>query len=111
MLFYFVKQVTGFIIAHSLRAVSVEDISILSKWCQKTGRPMHIHLEEQQKEIEDCRKIYGCDPSELLLQNISHYVNITAVHCTHTTTNLMQLLAQNAINICICPLTEGEHFI
>jgi cytosine/adenosine deaminase-related metal-dependent hydrolase len=56
---------------HSLRAVPVSEARQLFQFAQKNGLPLHIHLEEQPTEVEDCRAAHqGKTPVELLLQHI-----------------------------------------
>lgn len=94
--------------AHSLRAVSLEDCVKLSEWSKTNSKPLHIHVEEQPKEISDCESVNNLTPSQLLLYSIANDdVLLTCVHCTFTSANQMSVYAQRGTNICVCPLTEG----
>ncbi|VDM39890.1 unnamed protein product [Toxocara canis] len=101
------SQQTVAVSAHSLRAVPLEDCVRLSEWAKKNSKPLHIHVEEQPKEIEDCRATLHSTPSQLILNNIDADVRLTAVHCTFTPAETMDAFATRAINVCVCPLTEG----
>ena len=50
---------------HSLRAVAPEQLQIIAPLSQ--GRPIHIHVAEQAKEVEDCLAWCGRRPVDWLL--------------------------------------------
>jgi len=59
------------VVAHSLRAVSAEDVAQLYRGALQRRLVMHLHLEEQQKEIDDCRAAHGGKtPMRLLLDTL-----------------------------------------
>lgn len=95
--------------AHSIRAVDENSLKKLWSFCKEKNLPLHIHMEEQPKEIEDCMKYLYKKPSEILLENFKSIgsVNLTAIHCSFTTRKIMDELKQNDTKICVCPLTEG----
>jgi formimidoylglutamate deiminase len=95
-------------VAHSIRAVSVEDISALHAEAVRRGLPFHMHVEEQRREIEECLAAYGRRPMRLLLDTLDIGGNLTAVHCTHTAPeDLRQFLGAGG-TLCVNPLTEGN---
>lgn len=97
--------------AHSLRAVSLEDCERLCKWSAHQCKPLHIHVEEQPKEISDCKAANGETPSEILIKRIiipNPNLNVTAIHCTFTPENVMRSLGTAGAHVCVCPLTEGH---
>jgi len=70
--------------AHSIRAVEPEELIRLYARASSEKRIFHMHLEEQEKEIEDCRKAYGLSPMGLLAEQLTLGEHFTAVHATHT---------------------------
>jgi cytosine/adenosine deaminase-related metal-dependent hydrolase len=67
-----------------------------------------MHVEEQRREIEECRAAYGKSPLRLLLDELPCDARFTAIHCTHSDpANLAQLAACGG-SACLCPLTEGN---
>ncbi|DBA04079.1 TPA: hypothetical protein N0F65_009426 [Lagenidium giganteum] len=97
------------VVAHSLRAVSLDDLVKLHQESVRRGLVFHIHLEEQTKEVEDCKGANaGKTPMELLLSNLQIDNKFTAVHCTWTEPNLLRQYVDKKGNVCICPLTEGN---
>uniref|UniRef100_A0A915NK87 Amidohydrolase-related domain-containing protein n=1 Tax=Meloidogyne floridensis TaxID=298350 RepID=A0A915NK87_9BILA len=108
--------VTMAIAVHSLRAVPIPEAIKLYQYAQQNNLPLHLHLEEQPAELDDCRLVNeGKDPAEVLLQNILENGEteeidnslITVVHCTHTKRLNLDEFVKRKINVCICPCTEG----
>jgi formimidoylglutamate deiminase len=106
--------VTVGVVAHSLRAVSQAQLAGLLAGAQQRGLPFHLHIEEQPKEVEDCRAHYaGRAPMRVLLDTadaggLTRLDLVTAVHCNHTEPAELRELARRGGNVCICPLTEGN---
>ncbi|RLN58599.1 hypothetical protein BBJ28_00009102 [Nothophytophthora sp. Chile5] len=97
------------VVAHSMRAVEVPDIVKLHEESVRRGLVFHIHLEEQTKEVEDCKAAHdGETPMALLLKNLKIDEKFTAVHCTWTKADELKQFVDKKGNVCICPLTEGE---
>ncbi|KJH45789.1 putative formimidoylglutamate deiminase [Dictyocaulus viviparus] len=98
-----------FILTHSVRAVSFENIRKLYEFAMQKNLAFHIHLEEQPKEIEDCIRFFGqkTTPSDWLLQNLNINKRFSAVHATYTSRENVKKMVQNGANFVICPCTEG----
>ena len=92
---------------HSLRAVAEDDIITLFKEVPQ-DIPIHMHISEQEKEIEECVKILGKRPVEWLLANIEPTENLYLVHATHLSESECSLLAQSPATVVICPSTEAN---
>jgi formimidoylglutamate deiminase len=96
------------IVAHSIRAVPLEDIEALAGAADERRLPFHIHLEEQRKEIEETLRAYGKTPMALLLERVDVDERFTAVHCTHSRVEDLDAWLERGANVCITPLTEGN---
>jgi len=96
------------VVAHSIRAVGLDTIVALAQEARHRGLVMHMHLEEQPLEVEECIAVHGKTPMALLLENDVVWDGFTAVHCTHTTPEDMVEFVARGGNVCICPLTEGN---
>jgi formimidoylglutamate deiminase len=95
------------VVAHSMRAVEVPDIIKIHEESVKRGLVFHIHLEEQTKEVDDCKAAHsGETPMGLLLKNLTIDEKFTAVHCTWTKADELEQFVEKKGNVCICPLTE-----
>jgi formimidoylglutamate deiminase len=93
---------------HSVRAVPREELGVMVEEARRRGLPVHMHLEEQRAEIDDCRTAYGRSPSELLRDEVALDAGFTAVHCTHTAPADLAALLEAGANVCLCPLTEAN---
>lgn len=96
------------VVAHSVRAASIDDIVELHRRAQARGLVFHIHLEEQQREIESCLEAYGVTPMRLLCDRLALDGSFTAVHCTHSDAVELERYLEMGANLCICPLTEAN---
>jgi formimidoylglutamate deiminase len=94
--------------AHSVRAVSPDEIAALHAEATRRGLVFHLHLEEQRQEVDECFAAFGRRPMALLNEIVDTASNITAVHCTHTAADDMRRFLAQGGGVCVCPLTEGN---
>jgi len=91
---------------HSLRAVTPE---ILKGAMALTGRnPVHIHVAEQPREVEEIGNWLGARPVEWLLANAPVGENWCAIHATHMTSGETAGLARAGTVAGLCPITEAN---
>jgi len=91
---------------HSLRAVAQTELEAL---VQASGQhPIHIHVSEQQKEVEDCVAHTGLRPIEWLCEHIGLDHRWNLVHATHTISTELEQAAQAQAAVVICPITEAN---
>lgn len=98
------KLATAF---HSLRAVQADDIKKVLAALPK-DEPIHIHIAEQIKEVEDCLEHLKARPVEWLLGNLNVNENWFLVHATHTNNDELSNLAKSKGQAVLCPSTEGN---
>jgi formimidoylglutamate deiminase len=92
---------------HSIRAASPQEIVLLYGEAVRRGLPVHLHVEEQRREIDESLTAYGRTPMAAILDAVQGG-GFTAVHCTHTSEpDMKRFLAAGGI-ACLCPLTEGN---
>lgn len=92
---------------HSLRAADHKQIDqILASLSPE--RPFHIHISEQIKEVEECKKHYGLPPIEWLLTEFDAHPAMNLVHATHANQRELELIAASGANVVICPSTEAN---
>jgi formimidoylglutamate deiminase len=94
--------------AHSVRAVPREWLEALGAYAHARRLPLHIHADEQPREIEECKKEHGKRPLELLAKTGFLGPETVIVHATHADENELDLLAQHGSEVCACPTTEGN---
>ena len=96
------------VVAHSIRAVSQDDLRRLHTLAQEQGLVFHMHVEEQRQEIEACLETHGQTPMQVILDACEVDERTTAVHCTHTAPDDMERYLAAGGNVCLCPLTEAN---
>ncbi len=92
---------------HSLRAVGEPALRELVAGVPK-DMPIHIHIAEQVREVEDCRTFLGARPIEWLLAHAPVDARWNLVHATHTVRAELAELRQRGAAIVICPSTEAN---
>ena len=93
---------------HSVRAVDPESMRIVATYARERGMPLHIHLAEQQAEVDECIEVEGCTPAQLLEREGILGPDLTAVHAIHLDERDIALLGQNQVSVCACPTTERD---
>ena len=92
---------------HSLRAVPPEILAAALDGADPRA-PIHIHIAEQVKEVEDCLAWCGARPVEWLLSNAPVSERWCLVHGTHMTNSETRALAANGAVADLCPTTEAN---
>lgn len=93
---------------HSIRAVALDAVVALHAEARRRALPVHMHVEEQRGEIDECVEAYGETPMALLLQSLPSLEGVTAVHCTHTPPEQLSAFVGAGGAVCVCPLTEAN---
>ena len=94
--------------AHSLRAVSEESLRRIVAVAGDTDVPMHIHVAEQQREVQQCFASYGRRPVRWLLENFDVDSSWSLVHATHMDADEIVALARSGAVAVLCPSTEAN---
>jgi len=94
--------------AHSLRAVSSESLQEIARVAHDAKIPMHLHIAEQRREVEQCLASNGRRPVRWLLENFDVGERWCLVHATHLDADETEALAQSGAVICLCPSTEAN---
>jgi formimidoylglutamate deiminase len=101
-------HVTAGVAVHSLRAASAESIDALLTALRGEGLPIHLHVSEQQQEVEDCLAATGKRPIEWLCARFAPDRRFQLVHATHTTPAEIEAIARSGAGVVLCPSTEGN---
>jgi formimidoylglutamate deiminase len=94
--------------AHSLRAVTRESLQAIAAAANDSFIPMHLHIAEQQREVEQCMAAYGRRPVRWLLENFEVSRNWCLVHATHLDVDEVAALAASGAVVGLCPSTEAN---
>jgi formimidoylglutamate deiminase len=93
---------------HSVRACPREWLEELGAYAAREGLVLHVHADEQPREIEECLAEYGLRPIELLAETGCLGPRTTVVHGTHADEGELDLLAEAGARVCLCPTTEAN---
>jgi formimidoylglutamate deiminase len=95
---------------HSLRAVPPEALrdAVRGLDAIDPAAPIHIHVAEQTKEVDDCLAWSGRRPVEWLLANQAVSARWCLVHATHLTDAETAALARSSAVAGLCPTTEAN---
>jgi len=92
---------------HSLRAVPITALREVVA-ALPPGVPIHIHIAEQQREVEECLKFSARRPIEYLLEQIQVDQHWCLVHATHATPTELQAIRQAGAVVGVCSTTEAN---
>lgn len=93
---------------HSVRACPADWLEEIGRYAAEESLPLHVHADEQPREIEECLAEHGIRPIELLDRAGCLGPHTTVVHATHANGAELDLLAAAGARICICPTTEAN---
>jgi len=93
---------------HSVRACPREWLEAIGSYAHERELVLHVHADEQPREIEECVAEHGMRPIELLSETGCLGPGTTVVHATHADGHELDLLAESGSRICICPTTEAD---
>ncbi|MBB3946687.1 formiminoglutamate deiminase [Rhizobium skierniewicense] len=91
---------------HSLRAVTPEELVIAAQLAPNA--PLHIHIAEQVKEVEDCMAWSGKRPVQWLLDTNDITDRWCLIHATHMTLEETTGVAKAGAVAGLCPVTEAN---
>ncbi|RUW66311.1 formimidoylglutamate deiminase, partial [Mesorhizobium sp. M2A.F.Ca.ET.067.02.1.1] len=91
---------------HSLRAATPDELNSVA--AMSPNNPIHIHVAEQVKEVEDCVAWSGKRPVEFLLANAKVDERWCLIHATHMTEAETIAMARTGAIAGLCPITEAN---
>jgi len=98
------------IAAHSLRATMPSDIQAVIEQAGPAlaSVPVHIHIAEQIKEVEDCLQVNGARPVDWLFDSCDVSERWCLIHAIHISEAERSLIAKNGVTVGLCPTTEAN---
>lgn len=106
------KALSGFdgavlgVAPHSLRAVTPDELTFAANILPDA--PVHIHIAEQVKEVDDCIVWSGQRPVEWLLDHQELSSRWCLIHATHMTDAETVRMAEAGAIAGLCPVTEAN---
>lgn len=92
---------------HSLRAVTPQQIAEVLA-ADGSDCPVHIHIAEQQKEVDDCLAWSGRRPLQWLYENVAVDERWCLVHATHAEPDEVTAMARSGAVAGLCLTTEAN---
>jgi formimidoylglutamate deiminase len=93
---------------HSVRACPPDWLAEIGRYAERNSLVLHVHADEQPREIEECVAEHGVRPIELLERTGCLGPRTTIVHATHADDHELDLLAGSGSRVCLCPTTEAN---
>jgi formimidoylglutamate deiminase len=95
---------------HSLRAVTPEQLAevVAHVRAKDAKAPIHIHIAEQTREVNDCLAWSGARPVDWLFDHAQVDKQWCLVHATHMTDGECDRLARSSAVAGLCPVTEAN---
>ncbi len=93
---------------HSVRACPPDWLEEIGRYAEEHDLPLHVHADEQPREIDECLEEHGMRPIELLAKTGCLGPRTTVVHATHADDSELDLLAEAEARICACLTTEAN---
>jgi formimidoylglutamate deiminase len=93
---------------HSVRACPADWLEEIGRYAATEQLPLHVHADEQSREIEECLAEHGVRPIQLLERTGCLGERTTIVHATHADGAELDLIAASGARICACPTTEAN---
>lgn len=91
---------------HSLRATAPDELKAIVE--DSCDGPIHIHIAEQPKEVDEIQAWLGARPVEWLLANAPVDENWCLIHATHMTPKETSDFAHSRAVAGLCPITEAN---
>jgi formimidoylglutamate deiminase len=102
------KDVRVGVAPHSVRACPADWLEEIGRYAAADGLPLHVHADEQPREIAECLAEHGIRPIELLDRTGCLGPHATVIHATHADGSELDLLARAGARVCACPTTEAN---
>jgi formimidoylglutamate deiminase len=93
---------------HSVRACPPDWLEEIGRYAAEHALPLHVHADEQPREVDECIEEHGVRPIELLAKTGCLGPHTTIVHGTHADDQELGLVAQAGARICACLTTEAN---
>jgi formimidoylglutamate deiminase len=93
---------------HSVRACPADWLEEIGRYAEREGLVLHVHADEQPREVEECVAEHGVRPIELLGRCGCLGPRTTVVHATEASDAELDLLAEAGSRVCLCPTTEAN---
>jgi formimidoylglutamate deiminase len=93
---------------HSVRACPPDWLEEIGRYAERDRLVLHVHADEQHREVDECLAEHGVRPIELLGRAGCLGPRTTVIHATHASDAELDLLRDTDAHVCLCPTTEAN---
>ncbi len=93
---------------HAIYTVNKENLIKIKELAEKNNRPIHIHLSETKKEVDDCFKKHKKRPVEYLNSFNFLNKNVFAAHGVWFDDKEIEILAKTKTNVIYNPVSNAK---
>lgn len=101
-------NVTAGLAIHSLRAAQPSSLNEADEALRGDDAPIHIHVSEQRREVDECVAHTGRTPIAWLDSQVALDARWQLVHATHATADEIATIARTGAGVVLCPTTEAN---
>lgn len=91
---------------HAIYTVSDESLRWIKSFSDENNVPIHIHISETEKEVEDCLSLRGLRPIQWLDKIGFLGPNTIAAHVVHVTNEEIDILVRNQVKVVHNPVSN-----
>ncbi len=91
---------------HAIYTVSRESLQAIKELSDAKGYPVHLHLAETRREVEDCVSTQGMRPVKYLESLGLLSRQLLAAHCCWLEPEEIDLLARGGVRVSHCPVSN-----
>jgi 5-methylthioadenosine/S-adenosylhomocysteine deaminase len=91
---------------HSVYTVSRDSLKWAARFAAENNVPVHIHVSETKKEVNDCLALYGLRPVQWLEKIGLLGPHVIAAHGVHVTDEEIGVLARHSVKVVHCPVSN-----
>jgi len=91
---------------HAIYTVSKDSLKWAGRFAEENNLPIHIHISETHREVDDCLALYGLRPIQWLDKIGLLGPNVIAAHVVHVTDEEVGILARRGVKVVHCPASN-----
>lgn len=93
---------------HAIYTCSPPHLEEVRRLAGQLGVPIHIHLAETRREVEESRQIHGVTPVEFLERLGLFELPVLAAHCVHLSPSEVEIIARRRVLVSHNPVSNAK---
>lgn len=91
---------------HAVYTAGEDTLHLTASIAREVGIPLHIHVSETRKEVDDCLQKHGMTPVRYLDSIGFLGPDVIAAHCVHVDAEDRKILAERGVTVAHCPCSN-----